>query len=345
MGIIKTVLGWAGSAWAALFGAGTNPVDALTKLWHYVTSVHDVLAWLAGIPILRFIRAVLLDLLTLGQALTAIRDALRRLPNWIWAHEVNPVKVALTNRIIALTAWAVLQFYFTHQLIEQRYQQALAYARALVAAERAQRIRADQAEAAARVLGDKVTLATVQQEAASAYNAGLHERLGLIGSIVDDIAGHTPLVKDAVIILLRGLVDLENIDDPLLRFLLNKAITEVVNNAAIDRAAGELAQGLLGPLIGQPKPRDLHGVIADVVARLAALETDWAKFMKSGGPEVEQAGEEWKEITGVLVDVGFLGFVALAVTDPVAWAAGVSDSIGVVADGALTGIVDLINRA
>lgn len=344
MGIIKTVLGWATGAWNALTGGLANPVQALTALWHYISSVHDVLAWLAATPVLRFFRSVLANLTAIGLALDALRDLLGRLPTWIWVHQVLPVKVQLTNRIIALTAWAVLQFYFVHQLIEQRYQQALAYTRLQVGIERAARIKADRAEAAARVAGDKATLATVQQEAASAYNAGLHARLGLIGQIVDDIAGHTPVIKQLVTLLLRYLVDIENIDDPALRWLLNKAITELVNNASIDRAAGDLAQGLLGPIIGQPRPRDLHGVVLDIAARLSALETDWAQFMKDGGPEVEQAGEQWKEITGVIADVGLLAFIGQAAVNPTAWAAEVSGTIGVVADGAVTGIVDLIGR-
>lgn len=345
MGIIKTVLGWASSAWTALFGAGTNPVDALTKLWHYITSVHDVLAWLAATPLLRFLRAALLNFTVLGVAVTAIRDVLGRLATWIWVHQVNPVRVQLLAAIAALRAWTVIQFKWTWALVAADYAAALAYTRRLTGIERAQRIQAVRAEAAARVKGDKVTLATVQQQAASAYNAGLHDRLGLIGGILDDISGHTPLIKDAVTLFLRYLVDLENVDDPALRWALNKAITEIVNNAAVDRAAGELAQGLLGPLIGQPRARGLHDVVADIAARLGALESDWAKFMKNGGPEVEQAGEQWKEVTGVIADVGLLAFVGLAVTDPPAWAQGVADTIGTVADGALTGIVDLIGRA
>ena len=345
MGIIKTVFGWASGAWSAIFGAGASPLDALTKLWHYITSVHDVLAWLAATPILRFYRAALLNFTVLGVAVTAVRDVLDRLAAWIWIHEVLPVKVSLTNQIIALRAWTVQQFRLTRQLIEQRYQQALAYTRLLVGIEATLRLKGDELEAAARIKGDKTVLATVQQQAASAYNAGLHDRLGIIGQVLDDLAGHTPLVKDLVTAALRWIVDIENVDDPLVRWALNKAITEIVNDAAIDRAAGQLAQQLLGPIIGQPKARGLHDVIADIAARLAAMEHEWQQFMMHGGSEVEQAGDEWKTITGVLVDLGLVAFTGQAALDPVGWAREVSDTIGVVGNDALAGIVGLIGRA
>lgn len=210
--------------------------------------------------------------------------------------------------------------------------------------ERVARIKADQAEHAAMLKAVAACLATVQQQAATAYNAGLHDRLGVVGGILEDIAGHTPIIKDAVELALKSLVDVENVDDPVLRYILNKAIDEIVNNAEVDRAAGNLAQSLLGPLLGQPKAKGLHDVVADISTRLGALEAQWATFMRDGGPEVEQAGSEWKAVTGIIVNAGFLGMTGLAMADPAAWAAGISDTIGTAGNDALGGIVDLIGN-
>lgn len=344
MGWLKTLQNWASNAWGSIFGAATNPVAALTNLWHYITSLHDALAWLGANPLVKGYKSFLLNFTVIGLAIRAAQAAIGRIGAWVWSHEVKPVRDQLRAAITALKAWAVAMFAAQQAEIIARYLAALAYTRKLVGIERAQRMKGDRLEHAAMLKAVAACLATVQQQAASAYNAGLNARLGVIGTILEDMAGHTPLIKDAVEFLLKDWVDIENIDDPVIRWLANKAIDEIVNNAEVDKAAGSLAQTLLGPIIGQPRAKGLHDVISDISARLAAMEAQWATFMKDGGPEVEQAGKEWKEITGTLVNLGFLGFTGLAATDPAAWATGVSDSVGTVANDSIGAIVGLIGK-
>lgn len=341
---LKTLQNWASSAWGSITGAVANPVAALTNLWHYITSLHDALAWLGANPLVKGYKAFLLNFTIIGLAIDAAQAAIGRIGAWVWLHEVKPVRDRLQAEIVALRGWAVAMFAAQQAEIVRLYLASLAYTRQLVGIERAQRIKALELEHAAMLKAVAACLATVQQQAASAYNAGLHDRLGVVGTILEDIAGHTPLIKDAIDLLLKDFVDIENIDDPVIRWLANKAIDEIVNNAQVDKAAGNLAQSLLGPIIGQPRAKGLHDVIADISTRLAAMESQWATFMRDGGPEVEQAGEQWKEITGVLVNLGFLGFTGLAATDPAAWATGVSDSVGTVANDSIGAIVGLIGK-
>lgn len=341
---LKTLQTWASSAWGSITGAVSNPVAALTNLWHYITSLHDALAWLGANPLVKGYKSFLENFTVIGLAIDAAQAAIGRIGAWEWAHQVKPVRDQLRAAIAALRAWAAAEFAAQQAEIVRLYMAALAYTRTLVGVERAARIKAIQLEHAAMLKAVAACLATVQQQAASAYNAGLHDRLGVVGTILEDMAGHTPVIKDAVELALKSLVDIENIDDPVVRWLANKAIDEVVNNSEVDKAAGSLAQSLLGPIIGQPRAKGLHDVISDISARLAAMEAQWATFMKDGGPEVEQAGEQWKDITGVLVDVAFLGFTGLAATDPAAWAASVSDTVGTVANDSISPIAGLIGK-
>jgi len=344
VGWLDTLKQWASNAWGSITGAVANPVAALTNLWHYITSLHDALAWLSANPLVKGYKSFLLNFTVIGLAIRAAQAAIGRIGAWVWVHEVKPVRDQLQGEITALSRWAVAMFAAQQAEIVRDYLAALAYARKLVAIERAARIKADQAEHAAMLKTVAALHATIEKEAASAYNAGLNARLGVIGTILEDMAGHTPLIKDAVEFLLKDWVDIENIDDPVIRWLANKAIDEIVNNAEVDKAAGSLAQSLLGPIIGQPRANGLHDVISDLAARVAAMEQQWATFMKDGGPEVEQAGQEWKAVTGTLVNLGFLGFTGLAVADPAAWATGVSDSVGTVANDSIGAIVDLIGK-
>lgn len=341
---LKTLQHWASNAWGSIFGAIANPVSALTGLWHYITSLHDALAWLGANPLVKGYKSFLLNFTVIGLAIRAGQAAIGRIGTWVWQHEVKPVRDQLRAYIAAVKAWAVAMFAAQQAEIVRLYLASLAYTRQLVGIERAQRMKGDRLEHAAMLKAVAACLATVQQQAASAYNAGLNARLGVIGTILEDMAGHTPLIKDAVEFLLKDWVDIENIDDPVIRWAANKAIDEIVNNAQVDKAAGSLAQTLLGPIIGQPRARGLHDVIADISTRLAAMEAQWAQFMKDGGPEVEQAGKEWKDVTGTLVNLGFLGFTGLAVADPTAWATGVADSVGTVANDSVGAIVGLIGK-
>lgn len=343
MNWLKTLAGWASSAWSGISGAVTDPVKVITSLWHYITSLHDVLAWLTANPIVQFYNTALDVFRAIQGLVDLVHDVLERLASWIWRHQVLPVRTQLRQAIARLDAWARMMFVRQQAEIVRLYRSALAYTRKLVGIERAQRIKGDRLEHAAMLKAVAACLATVQQQAASAYNAALHDRIGLAGQILDDMAGHTPVIKEGVDLVLKYLIDLENIDDPVLRWALNKALAEVINNAEVDKVAGGLAQQLLAPIIGQPKARGLHDVVADIAARLAVMEGQWAAFMRAGGSEVEQAGNEWKDVTGVLVNLGFLGFTGLAVADPAAWATGVADTVGVAGNAALGGIVDLIH--
>lgn len=337
--IIGSVVGWARRAWDGIVGLDQAAIKALQTLWRFVTGVHNLVAWLLGGPQLRYILTVLsyLDTVTLG--IYDIRLALRRLAVWVWVTDVYPVWVILNRRLAALRAWAVIQFAALIVLVYRLYFASRAYTQQQVAAERSQRIRADQAEHAAMIKAVKAALATVQAEASSGYNSGLHDRTTLINRLVNMLADRQPEIRGLASRLITAVVDLESIDNPVARFLVSVLLSQLVRRLGVDRVTGDLISRLLGPLTGSARPTTLSGVEHDVGERLSALEAQWADFMDHGGPEVEQAGDEWKSVTGVAADAGILGLFGLAVADPQAFATGISDTIGIAGNDALDAVL------
>lgn len=343
--ILKTLGQWAKDAFGFITGGSGNPLNALLGLWRYITSVHNVLAWLVGGPQLKFILAALYNMSVLHLAVDAVSGALHMLARWILATWILPVRDDLIRRIAALKAWAVLAFQLTRALIELRYQAALAYTRALVGAERDQRLKGDQLEHAAMLKSVAAALATVQRQAATGYNSQLHERLGVVGKLLDELAVHDPLVKQVVKDLVTAVFDLETIDDPLLRFAIGKLLNTLVAKLSVDKVIGDLLGRLLGSLTGHGRAAGLQDVTRDIGQRLNALEGQWADFMRHGGSEVEQAGDEWQQLASLAIDVGIVGMFGLAVANPQAWATGVADTIGAAGNDTLISVINLIRKA
>lgn len=342
---LKTLGQLAKDAFGLITGSSANPVNALLALWRYVTSEHNVLAWLVGGPQLKFVLAALYNMSVLHLAVDAVSGALHMLARWILATWILPLRDDMIRRIAALRAWAVLTFELTRALIELRYQAALAYTRALVGAERDQRIKGDQLEHAAMLQQVAAALATVQRQAVSGYDATLHERLGVVGKILDELAVHDPLVKQIVKDMVTAIFDLETIDNPILRFTIGHLLNTLIAKLSVDKVIGDLISRLLAALTGHGRPQGLQDVTRDIGQRLNALEDQWAEFFKHGGADVEQAGDEWAQLASLAVDVGILGMFGLAVADPQAWATSVADTIGVVGNDTLTSVINLVRKA
>lgn len=343
MNLFRTLAGWARSAWSALTGLPGDVAAALEKTWHYITNVHNALSWIVGYPQLRAVLHFLYGISALHAAQAAIERALHDLARWVWITWLRPGFARLNRRISALAAWARLMFARTWLQMHRLYLASLAYTRKLVGIERAARIKADQAEHAAMLRAVAACLATVQREASSGYNAGTRARLSIVAQLLHDLADRTPAVRGLVSLLVKAVFDLETVDNPVLRFGISKLLSELIGHLGVDKATGDLIGRLLGPFTGGGQPTDLHGTEKAVADRLTALEQQWADFMTAGGPEVEQAGREWKDLTGIAADTAILGMAGLAVADPQAWATGVADTIGVAGNDTLDAVIHLIS--
>ena len=345
MGVLNTLIGWGKSAFNAIFGAASDLAGVLTKFWSFISSLHGLLSWLFGNPLLALARALAGHLPIVQLAVLAIRDVLARLGAWIWVHYVFPVWRRLNGEIYRLAKWTEYRLTVLNRLVWALYFSAEAYTRLLVTAERRQRIAADAAEHRAMLAQIRALHQAVENEAASGYNTGSQGRGNNITNLLDDMLTRLPAIKGLERELVTIVLDLAAVDDPLIRFGLGRLLTEIIAKAGVDKATGDLISLLLDSYAAQPRAHDLHGAMLDLARRVTALETQWSNFMRDGGPEVEQAGRGWKDLTSLLTDAAVLGFVGLAVNDPPAWATGVNDTIGAGADAAMTSIVNLIDKA
>jgi hypothetical protein len=213
-----------------------------------------------------------------------------------------------------------------------------------VAIERKARIGDIKAARAYSVKLVKAALATVNRDAASGYNSDRGRRESLITRLADEIATRNPAIRGLVKDLIKVLLDAIEIDDPLIRVALNTVLAKVVNSLGVDKVAGNLLTRLIDGIAGHGKPGSLRAVTADIAVRLSYLETQQAEFMEHGGPEIMQAGDEWKEYASLLGTAAIVGFFAQAVAAPDAWARELSDTAGVVIDDTVGAVVSLIAK-
>ena len=170
---------------------------------------------------------------------------------------------------------------------------------------------------------------TINQVSSSAYRATLAERHGIVQSLIGEIAARNPAVH-LITRELEGLIlRVLETDNPLEAFIAKELISRLLADTGVDAALARLIGDLAGHLTGGQSPRDLHGTILDLAERLNRVEAWEANFMQHGGPEILQAGDDWKDETSPLTDGALLGFFALISAEPRAAAAATHDTLGV----------------
>lgn len=318
---------WGSDAWHWISGIPGDVSRLGQSLWRFTVSVARVLDFVISNPFL----ALTLALQGIAALLTgnnqAFYNANRRLVGYIYGTQVAPVDARARRMIAALQAWAFRQLRALRHWTRWQLQTLRDWAARMMAAEQQARARGDQqAEAYTRRLVTALHQA-LEREAASGYRMSHTERLSLLTRVLDLAAGRNPAVR-AVTSRITGLIlDLAAVDNPAGRLLAGFLIRRLISRLGPDKAIGNLAAALGGPLLGGGQPRDLHAVIADLSARLDAAEQQWATFMADGGPQVLQAGEGWRDITSLVTDAGLLGFAVAGVTEPGVTARALSDLI------------------
>lgn len=326
---------WVSSAWHSISAHTQISGGGLQSFWHSIVAVGQALDWTWRNPGTAIAESVqyLADALTGNQQ--GMADVAKRESQWIWGTQVQPVKVNLGRILRALLAQVRRMLLAQWKQTRRLFTHAMRHARWLVTQERRARTRAIAQLRAQLLKHDQYILQTVQREAASAYNAELPARLGVVGKLLDAVASHDPLVRGVVGDLAAGALDLAEIDDPLIRLIGTRLVAELVDKLAVDKPAGELAQSLLGPILGQPRATDLHSAVADLASRVGAIEQWQATFMADGGSDILQAGEDWRDITSLLVDAGMLAFFVTWTTDPAGFATSALADLGQYVNDAL----------
>jgi hypothetical protein len=345
MGFLRTVLHYAQTAWSIVFGLPGDVGHALSEIWKFIGSVHALLDNLFSVINRQFLTKDLTLSQVILTALGDILDVLERIKNWIWAHQVNPVRKHLIDRINRLQRWTARRLLAERIFALRLYFLSVAYAFKLVSGERKARIADVKAARAYSLKLTKAALATVQREAVDGYSADRSKRESLIAKLADEIANRNPAIRALVGDMVKLLLDAIEIDNPIARLALGVVLKKVIDSLGIDKVAGNLLGRLIDGIAGHGKPHTLQEVVADIALRLGYLEQQQAEFMEHGGPELEQAGDQWKKYGSLAADVALIGFFGQAVVNPAAWAAEVSNTAGVVVGDTVDAIASLLAKA
>jgi hypothetical protein len=344
MGLLKSMLHYAQVAWGIVSSPVGDISAALRAIWHFTGSVHTLLAELfATVSRLLHWRHVTLSTLILV-AVGNILGAVIRIKAWIWHHQVNPVRLALIKRINRDHLWTAHNFFLLRQYDVRLFFGALGYAYRLVRHERAVRIKDVIAARAYAVTLVKAALKTVDIEASDGYNSQLKARKSLISEIADNLVTRNPAVKALVSDLVTVLTDFLEFDNPVLRIAVKLALSKVINSEGIDKLTSGLLAMLVNDITGEGKASTLEQVTSDISGRLTSLESRWADFAANGGSELEQAGEEWKALDSLPIDLAIVAFLADAAAQPEAWAKDINDTVGALVNGTVSAVTALIRR-
>jgi hypothetical protein len=157
---------------------------------------------------------------------------------------------------------------------------------------------------------------TVNMEAATGYASTAQDRKNNIIKAAEDIVSNLPIIKSILGRLVGIALDLIEIDQPELRILLGFVLKELINRLGVQQAAGAALQALIGPILGEAPPRNLH----DTIARLGSDNNANASWIANyGQPMVSDlaADERIGQVAeGALAGVLGLAGLALMVRDP-----------------------------
>ena len=316
MGLITTLISIARGAWNFIAGLPGDIGRALQGLWQFARSVHQLFDYAMSHPLTELLNGLALWAAIVTGNHQAELNAIVRIDPWITRHRVLPLRAQVLLWLRQLEARIAYLFAQAYLYINLKFRQAEAYTRQLVAAEHKDML-THFAEAERYAFLQALTRKKeIEQEAADAYNAHLGNRLGLADRLAGIIASHNPAERAVIKVITEGIADLALVENPVARLALGFAIRELINHLAVDKVAAQLLNDLLGPVLGTPRSHGVADTVNGLSARLEAVERQWAGFMDHGGPEVEQAGSDWKEMDGLVTDTALLAFIAATIADP-----------------------------
>lgn len=306
----------ANAAWRAIIGVGGVVGNALTSEWRFAAAMLKGALFQLTHPINTVEQNVAIFAGLVTGNMTAVLNAINRLEGWQQARITKPIMSWARRQVARL--WAALDAdrRMLFKLIFHVNGVTRAWVLRLIRRERVARRRGDDREHAYALARAKWAIQTVDREAAGGYRTGYDAQVSVATRVLQDIITRNPALRDVVGKVITGVLDLAAVEDPLARLIAGFILRHVVASLGVDKALGNLAQSLLGPLLDQPHPKTLHDVIMAMSGRIGTLEQEWATFMGDGGPQVEQAGRGWRDLTSLPLDAALLAFAVAATTEP-----------------------------
>lgn len=318
---------------------------ALDGIWHWINGVATGVSHIFGSSVVNAFHTVLGAFETEIDWWQKAIGTYFRLYYWIQIHVLKylfNLVMAKYNAAIAQLRKAVR---YLERLIYVTTQYVLVLALRAVKAERIAREHAVKSAIALAKRDDRLLHQTIEREAASAYQVQRDQRVSTIVRLLEFAITRNPELRTIIRDAITGLLDLLAIDNPIARLALGFVVNDLIDKLGVDRLVGNLVSDLLRPLLGAPKPRNLHAVTLDMGERLVALESFSATFTEDGGAQVEQAGRLWRDITQPAIAASIVGFIASGVLEPDGWATVLSDTVGRLGNDLISGTADLIKGA
>lgn len=336
--VLQTVFGVPGSTLNAVRSFIQSAVNAL---FHFTTHVYQTYQWVTASVIWPYVAANnelwRWQLQVDHRISEKLRFILRQL-----VPSINQRIAALTKALAAAVAKERSDIAWLVQWLSWLGPHLKAYTREQVAAEHQAMLKQSAADRSYTRGQISALHQSIENEAASGYNSELQDHLSVISKILDIIAGRNPELRSITKDVVDWLLNLVELDNPVLRFAGTLILNRLIAKLGIDRVIGDTVSALLGTLVSDGKAKNLHDVERDVCARLNALERQWSVFLDDGGPEVLQAGRLWKDGSSLLADAALVAFLAYIFTEPVAAARETNDTVGAAVRDTVNGFTDLI---
>jgi len=301
---------------------------ALDSVWHWLNGVASGAEHLFGANVVSAFRTVWATIKELAHLYREVVAKYFSIYYWVQIHVLKFLFHLIMHKYDAAIAKLNQQVKRLIRLIYVTSNTVLTTCLTAIRAERTARVRAVQRAEAMAKLEIRSLHQTIEREAASAYQVQRDQRLNVVIRLLEFAVTRNPELRTIVGDAIKAIIDLIGADDPLARIALGFVINDVIDKLGVDRLVGTLVRDLLAPILGEPKPRNLHDVVMDMGQRLVAAEGFEAQFMEDGGSEVEQAGKLWRDLTSPAAAAGLVAFSALAITHPQGWADTINGTIG-----------------
>ena len=329
-------------AQAVVQGHHTTPQQQGNSLIAYIDSIAHGIKEFITQPLKEFVKAVEAHAGILKWLIPLQWRVAYQLAAWV-INDVERKLISIIMRYVdQLKAWTFKQLQDVYYVLAVAIATLRAQVIMLVRAEVKSRVRdVKRAEAQAKA-EVKALHHLIEREAATGYHSGNPGHLSAVSALGDAISAAEPVVRVVVERVIRYAIDLAEVDNPLLRFLATKLLSYVIRRLGIGKVAGEMLSSLVNPVAHMGAPRGLAEVVTMLCGRLNALEQFNATFMADGGPEILQAGNQWREIDSPATTIALAGFFGAMVADPNDWATVLADTIGTVVTDTISGAAKLM---
>lgn len=335
----------AAKAYRDIHASHGSVLNALDSVWHWLNGVTDSTIGALGGTLSDGFKTASAAFSTFIDGYADLFGLFGRLYNWVMSYVFRPLRSMINTTRQKILATLANRVRFLEGLIFVVAWRMLAVITAKVNAEADARIKAVRlAESRARQ-EDTALHQVIEREASSAYQVEHDTRVSTIKKLLDFAVTRNPELRFAVGEVTDVLLGLLSVDNPLARLAVGFIVKDLIDRLGVDSLVGSLADDMIGPLLGDPKPANVHDVIKDLSARIAALENFAATFTTNGGSQVEQAGSLWRDITSPVAAAGIVGFTATAVVDPTRWASEVSGILGTAGNDIVSAVAKLVKEA